>query len=137
MTSVLQMHVNRRRVVAGGVWAAAAATASGTALAGSANLPELAGGVTVILQAERFELAAAVQQRLLSNGAQIITLTDDPVRMWRSEGGQLLARRDTRLLGVTRWPDFLLVSGLAAESRRHVRYQRLDEVTGALTWLIY
>jgi hypothetical protein len=137
VTSVLQMRVNRRRVVAGGVWAAAAATASGTALAGNANLPELVGGVTVVLQDERLELAAEMQQRLLSNGAQIITLTDDPVRMWRGESGQLLGRRDTRLLGVTRWPEFLLVRGLAAESRRHVRYQRLDEITGALTWLIY
>ena len=131
------LRTSRRQLLAGGGWAVAtAATVSGTAVAG-ASLPDLAGSASVILHDHRFALPADMQQRLSANGARIVALGDDPVRMWRTEIGTLLGQRDTRLLGVTRWPEFLLVRGLAAESRRHVRYQRVDPETGATIWLIY
>jgi hypothetical protein len=58
------------------------------------------------------------------------------VRQWRGDQAWLLAHRDTRLIGVTRWPDFLIVRGLAAESRRLVRHESLDPASGVMTWLI-
>jgi hypothetical protein len=58
------------------------------------------------------------------------------VRQWRGHQAWLLAHRETRLFGVTRWPDFLIVRGLAAESRRRVRHESLDPATGVMTWLI-
>ncbi len=78
----------------------------------------------------------AIAQRLAGNGAQVIALTDDPVRMWRGEIGELLKHPDTRLFGVTLWADYLIVRGLAAESRRHVRHERHDAEAGTFTWLI-
>jgi len=93
-------------------------------------------GATIVLQDARLPLPADVQARLDGNGARIITLQGDPVRMWRGELGPILDRRDTRMLGVTRWTEFLLIQGLAAESRRRVRYQRFDAATDAMVWLI-
>ena len=56
--------------------------------------------------------------------------------MWRGDLGPILDRRETRMLGVTRWTEFLLIQGLAAESRRRVRYQRFDAATDTMVWLI-
>lgn len=91
---------------------------------------------TVILQHRRLTLPADVQRRLAGNGARVIPLEEDPVRMWRGEHAPLLDRRDTRLLGVTPWAEFLMVRGLAAESGRRVRYQRVDKANDAIVWLI-
>jgi hypothetical protein len=130
---------NRRQVLAG--------AGAGAALAGSAFIPrhpDNAGGdtaaeragTTVILQDPRHALPEDVIRRLGGNGARVIGLETDPVRQWRGEAAALLAARDTRLLGVTRWPQFLLVRGLAEESGRRVRHQQLNAVSGAITWLI-
>ena len=80
----------------------------------------------MVLHDKRISMDPAIAQRLAGNGAQVIALTDDPVRMWRSEVGALLKQPDTRLFGVTLWADYLIVRGLAAESRRHVRHERHD-----------
>jgi hypothetical protein len=128
---------NRRQVLAG----------ASAALAGSAFIPwsaDTAGGgtaadaagTTVILQDPRHALPEDAIRRLGGNGARVIGLEADPVRQWRGEAATLLAARDTRLLGVTRWPQFLLVRGLAEESGRRVRHQQLDAMSGAITWLI-
>jgi hypothetical protein len=77
-----------------------------------------------------------VRRQLGANGARVIALAADPVRMWRGEQAGLLGSRATRLLGVTTWPTFLMVRGLAEESGRRVREQRLDTVSGAMVWLI-
>jgi hypothetical protein len=135
LKSIATLCVDRRQLLAGGATAfAAVATAAGGARSG---MMALADSASVVLHDHRIAISGEVRQRLTDNGAQVITLTNDPVRMWRSQVGVLLSQHETRLLGVTRWPEFLLVSGLAAESRRHVRYQRLDTETGGLTWLIY
>lgn len=125
----------RRQLLAG-----AGGALAGTAMPGaaaqlaSASAPQ-AAGTTVILQSRHFTLPDDVRARLGAHGAEVVMLEDDPVRMWRGPLAAQLADRGTRLLGVTRWPEFLLVQGLAAESRRRVRYQRLD-ASGALVWLI-
>jgi len=93
-------------------------------------------GATVILQDSRHRLPHDLTQRLGGVDARVIRLEADPVRQWRGPQAQLLAARDTRLLGATSWPQFLLVRGLAEESGRRVRYQRMDDSTGAITWLI-
>lgn len=91
---------------------------------------------TVVLQDRRLPVPADIAARLAGNGAKLLELEADPVRMWRGELAALLGSRETRLLGVTQWPQFLLVSGLAAESGRRVRYQRFDAAAGAFVWLI-
>lgn len=95
-----------------------------------------AGPVTVILQDGRHVLPDVLQRQFAGRGAQVIALAEDPVRQWRGESAALLAARSTRLIGLTRWPEFLLVRGLAEESGRRVRYQRLDAASGAILWLI-
>jgi hypothetical protein len=135
------LQTSRRAVLAG-----TGLTLAGTALSAAGNEPAIvadgetagqtASQVTVILQDRRFELPDDVRARLTGNGARVVPLEEDPVRMWRGELATLLAARETRLLGATRWPEFLMVSGLAAESGRRVRYQRLDAASGAIVWLI-
>jgi hypothetical protein len=116
---------------------------AGMVLAGSA-LPASAGinavdeqqGSTVVLQDPRLPLPDAVRRQLGTNGMRVIALEEDPVRMWRGGQAALLNARDTQLLGVTTWPTFLMVRGLAEESGRRVRSQRLDADSGAMVWLI-
>lgn len=128
---------SRRAVLAGGAGCAAAAVALGR------DAPVPAGVAaadprrpTVVLQDRRLPIPADIAARLAGNGAQLLPLEEDPVRMWRGELKSLLDSRGTRLLGVTQWPQFLLVAGLAAESGRRVRYQRHDAGAGAFVWLI-
>ncbi len=134
MKSLLQLQANRRQLLVGSACTLAAALTAGTALAAEEGAA-FTDSASLVLHDPHIPLAAGLEQRLRMNGARIIALAGDPVRMWRNELGELLAPR-ARLLGVTRWPDFLVIRGLAAESRRHVRYQRLDNETGALVWLI-
>ena len=129
---LLQQLQTRRQLLGGACAMAAAFAADG---AGAAETELLAAQPSLLLHDARFPLAHDLQQRLQSSGARIIPLEEDPVRMWRDQAA-LLQSRDTRMLGVTRWPEFLLIRGLAAESRRHVRYQRLDVDSGAIIWLI-
>jgi hypothetical protein len=95
-----------------------------------------ASKANVLLHDPRLTLDAQIVASLKSAGAVFVALTEDPVRQWRGDQAWLLAHRDTRLIGVTRWPDFLIVRGLAAESRRLVRHESLDPATGVMTWLI-
>ena len=106
--------------------------------AGSARVATLAAasGATVVLHDVKLAMDPGVAARLAANGARVIALTDDPVRMWRGELGAVLRDPSTRLLGVTHWADFLIVRGLAAESRRHVRFEKLEPAAGTFTWLI-
>ena len=91
---------------------------------------------TVVLLGRHQALPGDVLQRFAANGSRVLQLEEDPVRQWRGARAGLLAARDTRLLGLTSWPQFLLVRGLAEESGRRVRYQRLDVANGTITWLI-
>lgn len=126
--------MKRRQFLAG----SAVATASGIAASagGVSTTLDAASRASVVLHDKRITMDPAIAQRLAGNGAQVIALTDDPVRLWRSEVGELLKQPDTRLFGVTLWADYLIVRGLAAESRRHVRHERHDPEAGTFTWLI-
>jgi hypothetical protein len=95
-----------------------------------------AGSATVVLHDPRIPLPEEVAARLKANGAQLITLGDDTVRLWRTEVGAVLRKADTRLFGVTRWSDYLIVRGLAAETRRHARHEQHHADSGHFTWLI-
>lgn len=130
------MRASRRQVLAGAGGVLAGAAFGGWTDDALAQQILAADGATLILQARQYRIPDDVQTRLAGRGARVLPLDDDPVRMWRGEWAPLLTQRDTRLLGATRWPEFLMIQGLAAESRRHVRYQRLDAATGALVWLI-
>ena len=142
----MKITLNRRELLAlsgGAVMAATAATAAaGQGDAGVAHGVDAAGsldavtGRTVILQDRRLELPQELRARLEQGGAQLLTLERDPVRMWRGEYSALLQDAGTRLMGVTPWIEFVMVRGLAEESRKRVRYQRFDAEANAVVWLI-
>lgn len=136
-----RLTASRRQFLQGGVALtgtgalAAAAEAAPSPLAESTTLLA-ASKASVVLHDPRLAIDAKVVARLEGVGARFIALTRDPVRQWRGAERELLDHRDTRLFGVTRWPDFLIVRGLAAETRRRVRHESLDPATGVMTWLI-
>lgn len=136
----MKIALNRRELLAlsgGAMMLAAAAPASTDAAASTSAgpLPE-SDGTTVVLQDRRLQLPDEVRARLDANGSLLLTLDPDPVRMWRGEHAALLQDSSTRLLGVTPWIEFVMVRGLAAETRRRVRYQRFDADSNAMVWLI-
>jgi hypothetical protein len=137
MNKPLDTNTSRRRFLTGvgGVVGAATATVS-PAVVQAANEFAAAASASVVLHDPRIALPQDLAARLAANGARIIALTDDPVRMWRTEVGALLRRPDTRLFGVTRWADYLIVRGLAAESRRYTRHEQHHAETEHFTWLI-
>jgi len=139
MSDAVKLKTSRRQFLAGaGVAGAAGAATAAAASAAHAALgtDEAAGSATVVLHDPRIDLPADVAARLKANGARIITLGDDPVRLWRTEIGAVLREPDTRLFGVTRWSDYLIVRGLAAETRRHARHEQHHPESGHFTWLI-
>jgi hypothetical protein len=140
----MQPAASRRQFLQGGVAltgagalvAADAARASVSASASASAALLAASKASLVLHDPRLAIDAQVASRLQASGARFIALTDDPVRQWRGAQRELLAHRDTRLFGITRWPDFLIVRGLAAETRRLVRHEGLDPASGVMTWLI-
>jgi hypothetical protein len=133
--------LSRRTLLAGsgGAVIAAAGSTSAPGIAMDASWVEQAAlehRATVVLQDRRLLLPDVTRQRLSANGVRLLTLEGDPVRMWRGAHATLLGSADTRLLGVTPWIEFVMIRGLAAESRRRVRYQRFDAGNNALVWLI-
>ncbi|MEP7312622.1 MAG: hypothetical protein ABI859_08560 [Pseudomonadota bacterium] len=119
---------------AGGAAAVTAATARGS-LTGAQTL-DAAQSASVVLHDPKLPMPEDVARRLKANGARIIRIDDDPVRMWRQELGAVLRDPQTKLFGLTLWADYLIVRGLAAETRRHARYEQLHAETGHFTWLI-
>ncbi|MFM1887489.1 MAG: hypothetical protein RL026_2646 [Pseudomonadota bacterium] len=92
---------------------------------------------TVVLHDPRIALDPEVTARFAARGVRVIPLVGDPVRLWRSaELGALLADPSTRLLGLTRWSDYVILRGLAAGSRRYPQHEVLDAEQGHFTWAI-
>jgi hypothetical protein len=136
----LQLPASRRQFLQGGValtgaGALVAADAARASMSASAALLA-ASKASVVLHDPRLAIDAQVAARLEASGARFIALAEDPVRQWRGTQRELLEHRETRLFGITRWPDFLIVRGLAAETRRLVRHEILDPASGVMTWLI-
>jgi hypothetical protein len=128
---------SRRQFLAGAGGALALTAAYTTAHAGQgADLWQSADARSIVLHDAGMALPADVVARLQANGANILALAADPVRLWRGEWGVRLQHPQTRLFGVTRWADLVIVRGLAAESRKHLRYEQLNAKTGYFSWLI-
>lgn len=121
-------------VAAGG--AAAIATAKAGAAMVATQALTAADSASVVLHDPSLPMPDEVARRLAANGARIIRIDADPVRMWRQELGCVLRDPRTKLFGLTRWADYLIVRGLAAESRRYPRYEQLHAESGHFTWLI-
>jgi hypothetical protein len=134
MSSRFDSNLSRRHVLLGG-----AATAGALLPVGSREAVHAATEqprISVLLHDRRIIPDAALVVRLQARGARVVALGEDPVRQWRDESAAWLAERDARLMGIARWPDFLMLRGLAAESRRHVRFVSPVSTDGVLTWLI-
>lgn len=89
--------------------------------------PAFARGEDSLLQADTIVLfreeeipSAAFAATLASAGLQGIALQDDPVRQWRNELAPLVADGSS-MIGLTAWPDYLLLSGQALEVQKHPR----------------
>ena len=132
----MKLSTTRRGFLAGASGAAAVATASATGGVNAAAQLTAADSASVVLHDPSLPMPPEVARRLQANGARIITIDEDPVRMWRQELGAVLRNPDTKLFGLTRWADYLIVRGLAAESRRFPRFEQLHEESGHFTWLI-
>jgi hypothetical protein len=134
-----QALLSRRQVLISGAAGAGALAAlvpaQGTVLEVAASLAA-EQRVSLLLHDRRIAPDAALVERMHARSARILVLAEDPVRQWRDRSGDWLQRTDTRLMGITRWPDFLMLRGLAAESRRHVRFASPVSADGVLTWLI-
>lgn len=113
--------------------AAGAGAAEGGSGTGRFAVPD--SRPTVLLQHRRVLLPEDLRTRL-GSGTRVLQLEADPVRMWRGEHAALLGDAATRLVGITPWIEFVMIQGLAAESRRRVRYQRHDPGADAMVWLI-
>jgi len=132
----IKFSTTRRGFLAAAGGAAAAATATATGTVNAAQQLNAADSASVVLHDPSLPMPEDVARRLTANGARIIRLDDDPVRMWRQELGAVLRNPETKLFGLTRWADYLIVRGLAAESRRFPRFEQLHAETGHFTWLI-
>ena len=53
-------------------------------------------------------------------GYESVELKDDPVRQWRDQLSQAVCEDGAALAGLTGWTDYLMLSGLAVEARKHV-----------------
>ena len=115
-----------------------AAATTGTVQAGpdAGTLALATSRPTLILQHPGVLLPADLHARLAGSTVRALQLEPDPVRMWRGEHAAVLGDPATRLVGITPWIQFVMIQGLAAESRRRVRYQRHDAATDAMVWLI-
>lgn len=129
---------SRRTMLAGsvGLVLASVADAAGSIDAATVERDVAAHQPMVVLQDRRMLLPDDARLRLEAQGMHVLTLEADPVRMWRGTHAALLDSPRTRLLGVTPWIEFVMVRGLAAESRRRVRHQRFDARRDAMVWVI-
>lgn len=59
-------------------------------------------------------------ENLSATGIHAVALTDDPVRQWRKSLSQMAAEKGMPVMGLSNWADYLMISGLAAEQRKHV-----------------
>lgn len=127
----------RRRFISGSAAAAGMAAAMGGADAHPTSAFEKwsEAGASVLLHDPRLAMPPEVVQRFDARGTRTIALSGDPVWFWRSAESAQLRDPATQLLGVTGWPELLVFRGLAAETRRHLRYEKIAG-SGTFIWLI-
>lgn len=138
MSEPLEQELDRRRFITGGAAAGVAATVMGVDAQAGAQLElwSSAPKGSVVLHDPRIPVPQDVLRRLDANGARTVALHGDPVWFWRSEAGAPLRDPATTLMGVTGWAELLVFRGLAAETRRHLRHEKLDAATGTFIWMI-
>jgi hypothetical protein len=137
MSGSPQAELDRRQFITGGAAGVAATVAGGTSQTGSPfQLWVSAPKTSVVLHDPRISIPAEVLHRLDANGIRRIALDGDPVWFWRSAAGVVLRDPSTTLLGITSWAELLIFRGLAAETRRHLRNEKLNTATGAFIWLV-
>jgi hypothetical protein len=137
MSGPMQQELDRRQFIAGGAAGVAATVAGGTSQAGTPfQLWVSPPNTSVVLHDPRIPMPAEVVHRLGANGVRMIALQGDPVWFWRSTAGTAVRDPSTTLLGVTGWAELLIFRGLAAETRRHLRSEKLNATTGAFIWLV-
>jgi hypothetical protein len=127
----------RRRFMAGGAATAGLAAAMSSADAHAAGTLEswVTARASVVVHDPRLAVSPDILRRLDARGARTIALTGDPVWFWRSVAGAQLREPATQLLGITGWAELLVFRGLAAETRRHLRHEKLA-TAGTFIWLI-
>lgn len=91
-------------------------------VAASAGMTRPATGILLFDPSSPEARAIAEQAR----GYRLIALTGDPVRLWRDT----LTDAPGPIGGVTRWSDYILLRGLAAEQRLRVRREESILVPG-------
>ena len=111
--------IDRRRALAFGGAALVA-----PALAPAATIVPATPAAGIML----FDPGSAESRRIAraAHGQRLIALTGDPVRLWREQ----LAAASGPIGGVTRWSDYLILAGLAAEQGLRVRDERMIAVPG-------
>jgi hypothetical protein len=137
MSGLLQQELDRRQFITAGAAGVATTVTGGTSQTGAPfQLWVSAPNTSVLLHDPRIRIPADMMHRLDANGVRMIALEGDPVWFWRSAAGTALRDPSTTLLGVTGWAELLIFRGLAAETRRHLRNEKLNTATGAFIWLV-
>ena len=94
-----------------------------------ASLGELHKHGGIVLYREDEIHSVAFADTLAKAGLESVALTDDLVRQWRDGMGAKAGRAGVPVLGLTSWPDYLLISGMAAEQRKHVQLHMQHAIT--------
>lgn len=75
--------------------------------------------VGIVVYKEGDENSLAFASVFADVGMTLVALGIDPVRQWRDGLAAELAAQQQPVIGLTNWPDYLLMRGLAAELRRY------------------
>lgn len=80
--------------------------------------------------------ASAFAVTLAGAQLQTVALTDDVVRQWRDGLGGAAGASGVPILGLSSWPDYLLVSGMALDVRKRVQLemQHVVDQPGRENW---
>ncbi len=108
--------IGRRQLLNTGVAALSAALVARTGVLTAPVMPTL----SIRVFDPTIPAARELAQSAGPWGAQVWALEGDPIRFWR----QLPVSGARQISGFTRWSDFVLLRGLAAEQRMRVRHER-------------
>ena len=102
----------------------------------NATLNELKQTQGLVLYRESDTHSIAFADMLSRAGLKAVALTDDLVRQWRDGLGNLARKAGVPILGLTNWPDYLIINGLAAEQKKRVQLELQHSVvqSGKENW---
>jgi hypothetical protein len=129
---------NRRRFVQGTGSLVALGSVPAYLTANEDELQDFLGGIQqgVVLYRKQVSHAVDFAGVLARAGLTAVALSDDPVRQWRDGLGDIAGGQGVPITGLTNWADYLVLSGLAAEQRKHVVLEMQHPVTqpGSENW---